>query len=97
MDKDTLYKYYRKYYNFHEGIRYLIEFSEYHNHPEDFKEIQQEIELNELENMITTENILPVINKLNENVEITLDMIVYLSSETNRNVLYDYYLRNQKK
>jgi len=97
MDKDTLYKYYRKY-NYGIRLSNLICYTEYHNHPEDFKEIEKEIELNKLELLITNNfNKILLITELNENKPIiTLDMIIYLASDTTKKILYDYYLQQQK-
>ncbi len=97
MTKDVLYKYYRKYYNNH-ILDNLIHFTEYHNHPEDFKEIQKEIELTEFEELIcNTENTYMLILELEKQPIVTLDMIVYLANDENKNILYDYYLKQNQK
>ncbi len=95
MTKETVHKYYRKYHN-NITLDTLLTLSEYNNHPEDFKQIQQDIELNYLEKLISDdEKFLVLIKELNENKPIiTLDMIVYLATDKNKNILYDYYKNN---
>jgi hypothetical protein len=92
MTKDVLYKYYRKHYNNNMTLDNLICFTEYHNHPEDFKEISKEIELTDFEELIcNNENIYMIINELEKNPIITLNTIVYLANSESKNILYDYY------
>ncbi len=97
MTKDVLYKYYRKYYSNH-TLDNLIYFTEYHNHPEDFKEIQKEIELSEFEELIcNNENTYMLIVELEKKPIVTIDMIVYLANDENKIILYDYYLKQNQK
>ncbi len=96
MTKDVLYKYFRKQYiNF--SLDELIQFTEYHNHPEDFEEIRKEIELNDFEEMICLSNNLQVLLlELEKKPIVTLDMILYLANDDNRNILYEYYKKQNK-
>jgi hypothetical protein len=96
MTKDVLYKYYRKYYSNH-ILDNLIYFTEYHNHPEDFKEIQKEIELTDFEELIcNNNNTYMLILELEKKPIVTLDMITYLANDENKNILFDYYLKQNK-
>ncbi len=94
MTKETLYKYYRKYYHLIK-LDTLIKYSEYHNNPEDFKLDSKDIELNYFESLIADNNKqLVLIKELSENKhKITLDMILLLAHKDNKYILYEYYIK----
>jgi hypothetical protein len=76
----------------------LIYFTEYHNHPEDFKEIQKEIELTDFEELIcNNNNTYMLILELEKKPIVTLDMITYLANDENKNIVFDYYLKQNYK
>jgi hypothetical protein len=81
------------------SIEQLKTYSIYENDDDEFNKIKSQLELNELEKLISSDNTYNLI-KLIEYLDInkpliTLDMIIYQSTNANRQILYEYYKNQQ--
>ena len=80
------------------SIDQLKSYSIYENDDDVFEKIKSKLELNELDKLIScdnTYNLIKLIEYLDVNKpQITLDMIIYQSTNSNRQILYEYY-KNQ--
>ena len=83
------------------SIEQLKTYSIYENDDDEFNKIKSQLELNKLEKLISSDNTYNLI-KLIEYLDInkpliTLDMIIYQSTNSNRQILYEYYKNQQNQ
>ena len=83
------------------SIEQLKSYSIYENDDEEFNKIKSQLELNELEKLIScdnTYNLIKLIEYLDVNTPlITIDMIIYQSTNATRQILYEYYKNQQNQ